>query len=92
MSKRMRLTLFSTRVPSRYSPQASRFASSEVYILTHTQSYVPSEPTGTHELGALLDDECRKMVMKPGKAVKVPENVGQEWKAVRKGGKVVYVL
>lgn len=30
--------------------------------------------------------------MKPGEAVEVPEGVGQEWKAVRKGGRVVYVL
>lgn len=56
-----------------------------------TQSYVPSLPSGTHELGALLDDECYGMVLKPGKAVKV-EDAGQEWKAVQKDGKVVYVL
>lgn len=58
------------------------------------QDYIPSKPTGTHKLGALLDDECSKLVLKPRKAaVKVMEPVvGQEWKAVRKGGKVVYVL
>lgn len=53
-------------------------------------SYVPSKPSGTHKLGALLDDECCKMVLKPRKAVKVED--GQQWKAVRKDGKVVYVL
>ena len=73
------------------SPQRRAFLPRS-HILTDTQSYVPSKPTGTHELGALLDDDCRKMVVRPGKAVKVSESVGQEWKAVRKGGKVVYVL
>ncbi|KAF6234815.1 hypothetical protein HO173_007035 [Letharia columbiana] len=54
-------------------------------------SYIPSKPTGTHEPGALLDKECYNLVFKPRQAVKV-DGVGQEWKAVRKNGKVVYVL
>lgn len=55
------------------------------------QFYDPPRPIGTRELGALLDDECYRTVMKPRKAAKV-EILEQQWKAVRKGGKVVYVL
>ncbi|KAL9068780.1 MAG: hypothetical protein Q9161_005984 [Pseudevernia consocians] len=54
------------------------------------QSYVPLKPTGTHELGSLLDDECYGMVIKPRKGVKMAD-IGQ-WQAVIKDGKVVYVL
>lgn len=58
------------------------------------QDYIAPKPTGTHKLGALLDDECSKLVLKPRKAAaKAMEPVvGQEWKAIRKDGKVVYVL
>lgn len=61
-------------------------------VLIDFQSYVPSKITGTHELGALLDAECCRMVLKPGKAVKKEEGAAQEWKAVRKDGKFFYVL
>lgn len=53
--------------------------------------HVPPRPTGTHELGSLLDDECARMILKPRKAVEA-ESAGLEWKAVRKDGKLVYIL
>ena len=62
-------------------------------IPTHTQSYNPPKPTGTHELGTLLDGASYRMVMKPRAEDNVEEEaIGQQWKAVRKDGRVVYVL
>lgn len=58
--------------------------------------YHPSKPTGTRKIGALLDAECNRMVLKPRNAVgnlSEQQQLQQEWKAVRKNdGKVVYVL
>ena len=56
------------------------------------QSYNPPAPTGTHSLGALLDEECQRLIMKPRKEAVKMEDAALEWKAVRKDGKVVYVL
>lgn len=57
------------------------------------QVYVPTKPTGTHELGALLDAECARMVLKPRLGGNVEDGASRSWRAVRKeDGRVVYVL
>lgn len=68
----------------------------EPTILTNgiiPQFYLPPTPTGTRKIGALLDDECHRMVLKPRKAAGDISQLLQEWKAVRRNdGSVVYVL